>query len=244
MKWQLSGSLGVAILLVAQTSARCDLIPITNSGFENPALRTAPLYGQAPIGWTVSPAGPRILEGGVWNINAAPSVLGTLFWTVGAPEGTQIGYLSSTVPALMEQTLNAVLEPDTTYTLTGEFGHPIGFGTTLAPPTVFTAELLAGSHLLASWSGTGPDGRFIPFQLTFDSVGSPFSGQALQIRFASSQPQTGFDAIALDGTADPHVASVPEPSTLTLFGVGAIAAFGWMRRRRPWPGPHPNGKPR
>lgn len=42
----------------------------------------------------------------------------------------------------------------------------------------------------------------------------------------------------------PVVTSVPEPCTLALFGIGSLALFGWVRRRRPGSGPRSNGLPR
>jgi hypothetical protein len=56
--------------------------------------------------------------------------------------------------------------------LTGQVGHPIGFGATTG--TLHSVELLAGTNVLASISGTGPEGSFTPFQVAFDSTGSPF----------------------------------------------------------------------
>ena len=75
-------------------------------------------------------------------------------------------------------------------------------------------------------SVTGPEGSFIPFQLTFNSLGSAFIGQALQIRLSSSQAQSAFDAIQLDGVG-PTI--VPEPSTAALLLGGALL---WKGTRR------------
>ena len=212
--------LAAAALLIWNCPTHAGSIPIVNAGFEDPI--TSGFTSSGATGWTLSGTG-----GGVWNINADP--LG--FWTVPAPEGNQIGWLSPAPapggPATYSQVLSSVLQADTTYTLTGEVGHPIGFGATNG--TVYTVSLLAGTNVLASISGTGPEGSFAPFTVTFDSHGSSFVGQSLEIELSSSKAQTGFDAISLTAQS-----SVPEPSAIVLAGTGlaALVAFGLIRLKR------------
>lgn len=214
-------------LLVLASGVRADFIPITNPGFEDPPDA---VFNTGPItGWTISGSGA-----GVWNINAAP--LG--FWDVGAPEGKQIAFVAREtepgVAATISQTLSDLLLASTTYNLTGQVGHPKGFGATADPDTVYTVELLAGANVLASVSGTGPEGSFVPFALSFDSTGSSFVGQALQIRLSSSKSQTGFDDLRLEAVSP---AAVPEPSSMVLSLIGGLGlALGARRtrdRRRP-----------
>jgi hypothetical protein len=126
----------------------------------------------------------------------------------------------------MSQILSATLQADTEYTLSGQVGHPIGFGSSLG--TVFTAQLIAGSNVLASVSGTGPEGSFEPFQVTFDSSGSPYLGQTLEIVLSSSQAQTGFDEIALNAQL---LTAAPEPAGFALFGIAVVALAGYRWRR-------------
>jgi hypothetical protein len=57
------------------------------------------------------------------------------------------------------------------------------------------------------------------FELMFDSSGSPFVGQPLEIRLASDKAQTSFDDLRLEGKF------IPEPSALLLTGMGVSAAF-------------------
>ena len=202
--------LGVAV------DARAGFIPIANAGFEDP-MTTSFTNGGA-TGWTLSGTG------GVWNINNAP--LG--FWTVPAPEGNQIGWLSTAAgggPSSYSQILSASLQANADYTLTGSVGHPLGFGSTPDPDTVYTVTLLAGGNVLASISGTGPEATFAAFTLNFNSAGSAFVGQTLEIHLASSQPQTGFDDIRL------QEAVIPEPSSALLLGIGALSIAGWRSRR-------------
>lgn len=216
MRRLLIASIGLLALLGGHGRTQGDLIQIVNAGFEDPAVSSFTSSGAA--GWTRTGDG-----GGVWNINDAP--LG--FWTVSTPEGNQIGWLSTAPsggPASYAQTLSATLQANTVYTLAGQVGHPIGFGVTTG--TVYTADLLAGGNLLATASGTAPEGSFAPFELTFTSVGSPFLGQSLSIRLSSSGAQTGFDAIRLNANV------VPEPASLLILGTGGLGLLGLGRMRR------------
>ncbi len=131
-------------------------------------------------------------------------------------------------PAAYSQILSASLQNDTQYTLTGFVGHPIGFGGSQSPATVYTVTLLAGNNTLATSFGTGPEGSLAPFSLSYRSLNSPFLGQALQIRLASSQAQTAFDDIRLN-------AVIPEPSSVLMMAMGGLGVFGYgwqMARRR------------
>jgi hypothetical protein len=227
----------LALLLgggVGQERAFADTeqITIVNPGFEDPAVST---FNHGPItGWSISGSGGA----GVWNINA--DAMG--FWNVPAPQGNQIAYLSPGpapgLPASISQTLSATLHANTFYTLTGEVGDPLGVPISeLAGWTkpsgsgtaIFTAELFAGTNLLASTSGIPVQGRFQQFTVTFDSTGSPFIGQALTIELSSSQGQTGFDEIALSAQ------TAPEPTSLALLlgvGLSSLLGYGWRQKRR------------
>ncbi len=211
----------LCMLLHSATRTAAGPIPIVNAGFEDPST-TVYTYSTISIpGWSFGGSG-----GGVWNINSDP--LG--FWSVPAPQGSQIGWLAPAFgngsPASMSQILSATLQADTEYTLSGQVGHPIGFGSSLG--TVFTAQLIAGSNVLASVSGTGPEGSFEPFQVTFDSSGSPYLGQTLEIVLSSSQAQTGFDEIALNAQL---LTAAPEPAGFALFGIAVVALAGYRWRR-------------
>jgi hypothetical protein len=211
----------VAAIVVSCGTANAS-IAIVNPGFESPS--TATFNGLAPTGWVLSGVG----SGGVWNINDAP--LGS--WTTTAPDGNQVAYLSGvfpgTGPGTLSQVLTSTLQANEIYTLSGQVGHPINFGSTLG--TQYTAELVAGGNVIASTSGTGPEGSFTPFSLMFDSTGSAFVGQSLEIRLSSDQPQTAFDAIVLDGPAD--IGAVPEPGSLIVWCGSALicCAAVWARR--------------
>lgn len=195
-------------------------ITVLNPGFE---LDTTSSFINGPItDWTTTSG-----TAGVWNINADP--LG--FWTALAPQGSNIAFLSDAprpgTASAISQVLSATLQADTTYTLSGYVGDPIGF----SAGTLSTASLFAGATLLVTESIPAPSGTFTPFSLTFDSTGFPLLvGQTLEIQLAVNEPQTGFDAIALDASSI-STTSVPEPGTLLLFS-GGLAALGLLRRKR------------
>ena len=163
-------------LLLASMHNPAQAIPIfvNNPGFEA-SPTTGVNVGLIP-GWTTATGSGS----GWWNINTLP--LG--FWSVPAPEGNQVAFVARTDPggpASIAQTLGATLQPNAVYTLTGSVGHPIGFGSSLNPDTLYTVELLAGGNLLSLISGTGPEGRRfkschryqIKQRLT-DKIGKPF----------------------------------------------------------------------
>ncbi len=214
-----------AFLVACHGTAQAIPIGIVDAGFEDPPTSTSSIG--AVSGWTISGSGA-----GVWNIGASP--LG--FWTVGATQGNQVAFVGreapSGTPASISQVLSATLMANAAYSLTGEVGHPIGFGGTASPATTYTISLLAGSATLSSITGTGPEGTFAPFTLTYDSTGSAFFGKTLQIVLTSSKTQTAFDAIALDATG-PGV-DAPEPASLALLCTGLL---GLMGSRRRWLGP-------
>jgi len=230
-------------------------VPIVNPSFELPDMdlvgcntlpdtATCTTFGVgvgSAVGWTTSGSG-----GGVWDINNFSAG----FWTVGAPDGDQIGWLAPappnpSAPAGFSQVLSAVLQANTVYTLTGFAGHPTGF------PTTYSAELYAGGNLLASVSDTGPQGNFESFSLPFNSSSSPFVGQPLEIRLTTGGPQTGFDSIALDAVTNQiepvpepgPVQPIPEPGTWLLLSTGvgvfirnywkACKISGWSQLRQP-----------
>lgn len=211
--------IAISALAVLAPRAGADVISITNAGFEGPVVTT--FTAVAVDGWTITGSGA-----GVWNITDAPQN----FWNVGAPEGKQIAFVGREFmpvnAATISQVLSDQLRANTTYTLTGLVGHPIGFGSTPNPDTVYSVALLAGGTVLASISGTGPEGTLAPFSLSFTSGGSPFVGQALEIRLSGTQAQTGFDNLQLNATA--NAVGTPEPASAFVL-LAALAGVLTLR---------------
>jgi hypothetical protein len=217
LRYALSLAVSITAFFSAIGKVSADLIPIANASFEDPPTDT---FVAIANGWSFGGSG-----GGVWNINNDS----LQFWNVPAPDGNQIGYLSPADTgglATMMQTLSTNLQADTFYTLSAWVGHPVGY------PATFTMELLAGSQVLASYSGTGPQGSFQRYQVTFDSTGSSYVGQPLGIELVSDRPQTGFDAITLNASPT----AVPEPSTAVVAALSA-GLLGLVRYGRLWLAP-------
>ena len=199
--------------LLAVGNAWSTPIAIPNAGFEDPPTAS---FGRAINDWTI------LGDAGAWNINAMP--LG--FWTVPAPEGNQVATLVGVGvpgPGTLSQVVG-LLAADTIYTFSGMVGHPIGFSS----GTIYTAQLVAGGNILATTSGTGPEGSFIGFEVVFNSAGSPYLGMPLEVVLSSNQAQTAFDAIALN--SDAAETAVPEPASIVLFSLGLGAVVRSRRR--------------
>lgn len=188
---------------------------VTDGSFESPSV--AGSYNVGPItGWTILGSG-----GGVWDITTAP--LGV--WNVGAPDGQQVAWIAPAVapppvalgnPAAIEQTTGTIAAAGVTYTLTGYVGHPIGWGAGLG--TTYTAAILANGMVVSSTTGTGPDGNFVPFSVSWTATG----GELLGVRLSTNQAQTAFDAISL----------VPEPHEYALIAGLGLIGFAAQRRMR------------
>jgi len=170
-------------------------VEIINPSFEQPTVIQDDGFRTVPsliTGWAIELSTGTV---GVWNI------LPGRFYNVTAPVGSQIAFIGGSdrgSGAAISQVLAATLQASTVYTLSGLVGHPLGLGASNS--TLFTAELFAGSTLLASTTGVGGDGSFLPFSFRFDSTGSFLTDQPLKIRLSSNKPQVGFDNIQLDAS--------------------------------------------
>jgi len=189
--------------ILALTPLLASAATIINGGFEDPVTGTF-TKGNVINGWSIiSGSG-----GGVWNINSSPNG----YWNVPAPEGNQVGWLAADGlgPASVQQTLTETIAAGFTYSLSGKVGHPIGFGASQTPDTVYTVDILAGATVLATFSGTGPEGSFTDFAVNWTQNGH--LGELLSIRLSSSDTQTAFDALSFTGKSGST--SVPDAGSV------------------------------
>jgi hypothetical protein len=192
---------------VLNTSAS---LTIVNGGFEDPVTDSA-TYGTSIPGW--DPIVGNI--GGVWYI--AP--YSPAYWNSPTPpEGRQVGWLSvgpTGSPVTVAQTLTSAAEVGVTYTFSGYVGHPIGFGASRVPPTLYTVAIMAGGSIVALLSGTAvPEGDFVPFSVSWTGD-LLHAGEMLGVQLGSSQAQTAFDKLSM----------VPEPTTM-IAGALLLLPFG------------------
>lgn len=69
--------------------------------------------------------------------------------------------------------------------------------------------------------------------ITGSEIGVPLTDETFSFSFANQQPLSGSYANGYTATASfTSSAAVPEPSTLVLLGMGAIAVAGWLWRKR------------
>jgi hypothetical protein len=188
-------------------TAYADSVPINNASFEtfNPLTATCGLgchFNSGPIpGWQ---------GGGSFQPNSQ------FFSSI--PNGTTIGYSNG---GTIAQTLTSTVLPDTVYTMTAFVGNRLdGFsGTfTLALDTIQNGV----TTTLCTVSGNAHDftpGTFESQSCMFTS-GSTVPGGDLYLLFTAGHTvQLDVDDVSLTTSAAP---SVPEPSSMTLVGLGVI----------------------
>jgi hypothetical protein len=220
------------LMIVPQEQVRAASIFIANHSFEDPI---APQQGTT----------------GFYTDNNSPVVIGNWFnaHSPGAQQGvvdptksqnltnTDIFYGGQPVPdrnqvaysngGTIAQTLSAVLQPNTRYTLGAYIGRRKGIGF----PTN-SIILLAGSTspttLVSSNSVTPDPGTFqrVTVSYTSGDIGDPLIGKPLQIYLTSFGVQANFDNVTLDASP------IPEPSAiLGLLGFGLLGIASKLRQK-------------
>ena len=177
-------------------AASATSIPVKNAGFEDPFLKIKDDFTiETPSGWTLYnpdgliPEKPTVSTSYIGVTNATPT---SAFYDQKAPEGRNFGsvYLTQELGsgiAGLEQTLDAVLEPNTNYTLRVDIGNSVdGYkDISLGGFSGYRVELLAGRTVLAADDNTVyiEDGKFKTSTLTFTAKpDSPYLGHKLGIR--------------------------------------------------------------
>jgi hypothetical protein len=227
-KWR---ALLLAATFCASVPASATTLTIVTPSFEDPVAGSmAGGISTGATGWDI--LGPNT-DSGVWNIKDFP--MGYWNTPVSGLDGNQVAYLASGFSPAgggLAQTLSCdacKLDPSFIYTLTGVVGVPKLTSSTTPSPD-YKISLWAGSNLLGSISGAGPERTLAPFTLLVDGSQFPrLTGQQLRIELFSDGPQTAIDALVLQATA------VPEPASVALFalGIGLLVFTLRVRGKRP-----------
>lgn len=244
-----SAAVGMAIALTGHASrAEAVALSIVNPGFEEPDLTIAPPVAGTgevftfaePNGWGLfDPAdlvpdalGDRNLGTGYPGVWSPSSV----FFPGGVPEGNNIGALfipqgPGAGEVAFTQTLSAVLEADTQYSLQVEVGNPADPGIDLFTGFPgYRIELLAGNTVIAQDDTLDiNEGTFSTASLSYTASASDANLlQPLEIRLFHTSADVGnevnFDKVQLDASP------VPEPSS--ALGLLALGLGGWLKRKR------------
>jgi hypothetical protein len=138
------------------------------------------------------------------------------------PNGVTVAYSNG---GTISQIVGATVQNGVTYTLTVDIGdRNDGY------PYVGTADLMLGTTPCAAAGSAPTPGNWSVFTATCigTSAEEEEDGGAITIQLNSVGDQGDFDAVALTDS----VSTIPEPSTLTLFGSGLLAMAYLFRRKR------------
>lgn len=211
--------IGFLTLLLIGNPAAAAPVAITNPSFETPALGDGGFTNNGTItGWTATGSAAR----GVFN----PAT----FQLAPPTDGVQVAYLDGGGTAVtLSQALAETVATGETYVLEADFAYRLN---TTNPRPPFTLELLAGSTIVASFSG-GPGNGFTDTAFTTATAtwaapaSGPLIGTALTIRITmvgATNTQICFDNVRINASPPP----VPAPTG----GLWLVPVLGWMAWRR------------
>jgi hypothetical protein len=190
------------------------VIPVQNASFETSGLLspcgTGCAYNTGPIpGWVLSGVG------GSFQPNSS-------MFNLPLPDGNTIAY---SYLGTISQTLSVLVQANSTYTLSVDVGHRLGFS-----GLNYSIALDDGSATLCATptvsNGSITPGTFLDVTLTC-TTGSVVTPGALSIVLTSGGNQIDFDNVTL-------VVATPEPSSVALMvvGLGFVALLCRYSRRK------------
>lgn len=228
-----------------------DVVNVINAGFEDTTGQTVFnefTFGE-PVGWSNYDPNGILPSAGVFPGTLAPN--GIDFFNGPAPDGDRVAILFNSSREGdgeygFEQTLAAVLESNSHYTLTVEVGNiASGFATNgtffnLDEFPGYRVDLMAGGVVLASDLNSLiiPEAEFATSTVSFSTSSTHTQlGEAIGIRLVNlNEIPAGFDqATSPDLEVDfdrvqLEVAAVPEPNVASWIGMACIGLF--LRRTR------------
>lgn len=220
----------LVLVLAFGCSAFADSITVQNPSFEIPILSLGGNSGQVGNGtgtWIpYAPGWPGSAGGGAGEYLPATTSLPT-----GATDGQDVLYVDF---GYVQQTLTAVLQNNTTYTLQVDVAQRADFS-----PISYYIDLMAGNTILAADNSSlhPASGTWLTSTITYTSgPDDPLAGQALSIVIGVNKNQTDFDNVrlnAVDPLSDAPGQPVPEPGSIFLVGCGlGTTAVAKLRRRK------------
>ncbi|MBA4291446.1 hypothetical protein C0431_00575 [bacterium] len=212
-------SLTVGVLALATSAAYAVDLNIVNHSFEDPALGSGSFfYSPTPVpGWTATATGGA--DRGIWNTAAS------------GKDGLNIAFVYG-VNAIAQDLTHAILA-DTTYTVTYLVGRPGGgnFNSNVelwAGGSVANGAVTGGTRIANQTVVVPGIGDMIEHSFTFTSPNSGgVVGQNLALRFTgpdNSGSYVSYDNFRISTEA------VPEPASMTVLGLAAIAAYRKKRK--------------
>ncbi len=185
---------------------------VTNGSFELPILSPGEYAVQVP-GWERSPGS----DAGVQH-------LGTPYFSEGAPEGNQVGYVNRN--GWISQALPMMLEPNALYTLSAWVGERLDMGAT----DNYAVQLLAGGQVVGSANPAPLKGRFVNALVEYSAqAGDPLLGQPLEVRLTKGATVSGeqicFDKVTVQiarAAAAPEITRQPVSAEIVAGGSAAL----------------------
>ena len=169
------------------------------------------------------------------SFNAGPVTAMDATWGNGGFDGFITNMEGSQVDrTYLEYDLSAITGPVASATfdfrLSGSSTDVISIDTYAADGVAHVSDWFTPLIAFTSFSPTGSGFSSFSFDVTSlinSNIGLPFGGVVFSI---DAHPSQGFfDTLSFPSL---NFTPIPEPSTLALFGIGALGMFGYLRKRR------------